>query len=213
MKASERPVKASERIVSLYEDNAAAFDRMRGRGLIEQPWLDRFLARVRPGGTILDIGCGTGEPIARYLIERGFRVTGIDPAPSLVALCRARFPEQEWLVADVRSLALGHRFAGLLAWHSAFFHLTPEDQEPLFARMAMHAAPGAAFMFTSGAHRGEHIGEWLGEPLYHGSLGPGDYRTLLEGNGFGDIVYCEDDPACGSATIWLASRAESSACP
>lgn len=206
-------MKASDRIVSLYEENAAAFDRMRGRDLFEQPWLDRFLARVRPGGTILDIGCGMGEPIADYLIACGFRVTGIDPAPALIALCRARFPEQEWLVADVRGLALGRRFDGLLAWHSAFFHLTPEDQEPLFARLAAHAAPGAALMFTSGPERGEHIGTWLGAPLYHGSLGPADYQTLLEANGFGDIVHCGDDPACGSATIWLASRAASSASP
>lgn len=44
----------SERIVPLYEQNAAAWDRMRGRDLHEKPWLDRFLALVPAGGTILD---------------------------------------------------------------------------------------------------------------------------------------------------------------
>ena len=206
-------MKASERIVSLYEENAAAWDRMRGPGLFETPWLDRFLARVRPGGTILDIGCGTGLPIARYLIERGFRVTGIDSAPSFIAMCQARFPGHEWQVADVRSLALGRRFDGLIAWHSAFFHLTPEDQEPLFPRLAGHAAPGAALIFTSGPERGEVIAEWQGEPLYHGSLAPDEYRALLEANGFGDIVHRARDPECGEATLWLASRETSSASP
>lgn len=200
-------MKASERIVALYEENAAAWDQLRGRDLHERPWLDRFLTRIAPGGTILDLGCGMGEPIARYLIERGYQVTGIDSAPSLIALCRARFPDQQWLVADVRTLALGHRFDGLLAWHSAFFHLTPEDQRPLFPRLAAHAAPGATLMFTSGAHEGEAIGEWQGEPLYHGSLGPDEYRALLEASGFREIAHEPRDPDCGSATVWLASRA------
>ena len=50
----------------------------RGRDLHERSWLDRFAAMLPEGGTILDIGCGVGEPIARYLIERGFAVTGVD---------------------------------------------------------------------------------------------------------------------------------------
>jgi len=206
-------VKASDRIVSLYEDNAEAWDRMRGRDLHERPWLDRFLMRIPPGGTILDIGCGMGEPIAHYLIERGFRVTGVDSSPSLIAMCRSRFPAQQWLVADVRELALGRRFDGLIAWHSAFFHLTPEDQRPLFARLSGHARPGAALMFTSGPYHGEEIGEWQGEPLYHGSLGPDEYRLLLEASGFGDVVHAARDPECGSATVWLASLACSTASP
>lgn len=206
------PVTASERIVPLYEENAAAWDRMRGNGLFEKPWLDRFLARVRSGGTILDIGCGTGVPIARYLIEQGFGVTGIDSAPSLIAICRERFPEQNWRVADMRSLNLGLRFDGLIAWHSSF-HLTPEAQTKLFPRLAAHAAPGAALMFTSGTRHGEILAEWQGEPLYHGSLSPEEYRALLTANGFGDIIHRENDPDCGSATIWLASRAKSPGSP
>ncbi|HTU13286.1 MAG TPA: methyltransferase domain-containing protein [Allosphingosinicella sp.] len=200
------PVKASERIVSLYEDHAAAWDRLRSPGsLFEKPWLDRFLARVRPGGTILDIGCGSGQPIARYLIEQGFRLTGIDSAPSFIAMCRARFPEHQWEVADVRSLDLGRRFDGLIAWHSAFFHLTPEAQAPLFPRLAAQAAPGASLLFTSGPEHGELIGAWQSEPLYHGSLGPDEYRALLAANGFAAVEHRADDPDCGGATIWLAS--------
>jgi len=147
-----------------------------------------------------------GEPIAAYLIGRGAKVTGIDSSPSLIALARARFPEQEWSVQDMRRLDLGRRFDGLLAWHS-FFHLHPDDQRPLFARFAAHARPGAALMFTSGWSHGEAIGEWQGEPLYHGSLDPEDYRRLLEENGFELVDHRVQDPECGHATIWLARMA------
>ena len=198
-----------ERIVGLYEDNAAAWDRQRGRDLFEKAWLDRFLGLLPPGPSVLDIGCGMGEPIARYLIERGARVTGLDSSPSLIALARERFPEHEWLVADMRALDLGRRFDGVLAWHS-FFHLSPEDQEPMFPRFAAHARRGAALMFTSGWDRGDAIGRWQGEPLYHGSLATAEYQSLLEMNGLVVVDHRVSDPECGHATIWLAQMSPAS---
>lgn len=196
---------AADRIVGLYEDNAERWDRQRGRDLHERRWLDRFTALLPKGGSILDIGCGMGEPIARHFVEGGFAVTGVDSSPSLIALAKARFPDREWRVADMRSLDLGRRFDGLLAWHS-LFHLSPADQRPMFARFAIHAAPGAALMFTSGTSLGRSIGEWQGEPLYHGSLDPEEYEKLLGENGFRLIEHAVRDPECGEATIWLARK-------
>jgi hypothetical protein len=129
-------------------------------------------------------------------------VTGIDSSPPLIEMCRARFPEQEWLVADMRTLALERRFEGLLAWDS-FFHLSPEDQRGMFSVFAKHGAPGAVLMFTSGPRHGEAIGDFEGEPLYHGSLDEGEYRDRLEICGFEVVEYVAEDPRCGEHTIWL----------
>ena len=190
-------------MTGLYERHAGAFDRERGRSLFERGWLDRFLALVPAGGRVLDIGCGMGEPIARHIIDRGFTVTGIDSAPSMIALCRARFPAQDWIVADMRGLALGVRFAGLLAWNS-FFHLAHDDQRAMFAIFAAHAAPGAALMFTSGPDHGIAMGEFQGEPLFHASLDPAEYRALLDANAFDVVDQRSEDPDCGGHTVWLA---------
>lgn len=192
-----------DRIIGLYEENAAAWDRQRGRDLFEKPWLDRFAALLPPGGSILDVGCGMGEPIASHFIGRGFAVTGVDSSASLIALCRQRFPRREWIVSDMRELALGRRFDGILAWHS-FFHLCPDDQRPMFPRFAAHARPGAPLMFTSGPSHGQAIGHWQGEPLYHGSLDPDEYRAVLAASGFDVLEFRPEDPGCGRATIWLA---------
>lgn len=194
---------AAREIVGLYERHAGAFDEARGRTLFEAPWLERFLALLAPGASVLDIGCGSAEPIARYLIENGFAVSGVDSSPPLVELCRARFPDRDWQVADMRALALGRKFDGLLAWDS-FFHLTPEDQRGMFAVFRAHAAAGAALMFTSGPSHGEAIGSFGGEPLYHGSLAPSEYRALLAENGFDVVAHKAEDPDCGGHTIWLA---------
>src|SRR5438105_4962657 len=121
----------ADRIIGLYDRHAAAYDRQRGRNLFEKHWLDRFLDLIRGGGAMLDLGCGMGEPIARYMIERGYHVTGVDSSPKMIRLCTARFPEHAWLVGDMRQLSLHQRFDGIIAFDS-FFHLTPEDQRAMF---------------------------------------------------------------------------------
>jgi len=194
-----------ERIIGLYQENALAWDRQRGRDLHERVWLDRFTALLPEGGTILDIGCGSGKPIAGHLIERGFALTGVDSSETLIDLCRSRFPDQTWIVGDMRRLDLGQRFDGLIAWHS-FFHLAAADQRRMFARFAAHAKPGAALIFTSGSEAGEAIGEWQGEPLHHASLDPEEYEKLLGENGFDVVERRLHDAECGEASVWLARK-------
>jgi SAM-dependent methyltransferase len=191
-------------IVDLYERNAQAYDRDRGRSLEERAWLDRFLSHMRPESTVLDLGCGMGEPIARYLIERGVMVVGVDASPAMIQRCRARFPESEWIVADMRELELGRCFDGVLAWDS-FFHLSMDDQRGMFPRFASHARRGAPLMFTSGTEEGEAIGSYCGEPLYHASLALAEYEQLLTTNGFVLGACVAEDPDCGEHTIWLAT--------
>lgn len=194
-------------IIELYERYAHEYDADRGRSLQERRWLDRFLGYVPRGGTVLDLGCGMGEPIARYLLEQGVELVGIDASPSLIALCHERFPGAEWLVADMRSLELGRRFHGVLAWDS-FFHLSRDDQRAMFARFATHARAGAPLMFTSGGAEGESIGSYRGDPLFHASLDPSEYERLLRASGFVVRGYRADDPECGDHTVWLATYEE-----
>lgn len=201
---------SADDIIDLYERHAAEYDRDRGRSLQEKAWLDRFLQRVRPAGTVLDIGCGMGEPIARYLLEHGFDVVGIDSSTAMIGMCRARFPNATWVVADMRRLSLERRFDGVLAWDS-LFHLSGGDQRAMFPAFAAHMLPGAPLMFTSGASAGESIGSYRGEPLYHASLDAAEYRRLLAMHQFSVRAYVPDDPACGRHTVWLATYEPNSA--
>lgn len=197
----------SEQIVGLYERHALewAGDRSVPGRFMEKNWLDRFTALIPQGGTVLDIGCGFGKPIAAYLIAQGFDVSGVDSSPTMISLCKRDFPAHEWLVDDMRSLTLGRQLNGVLAWDS-FFHLTHDDQRQMFPIFLAHALPGAPLMFTSGPAHGEAIGDLRGEALYHASLDPGEYRALLAANDFDVVDQRSDDYECGGHTIWLARR-------
>ena len=121
----------------------------------------------------------------------------------MIDVCRQHFPAQEWIVADMRTLALPRTFSGILTWDS-FFHLCPDDQRHMFPAFRAHAAPNAALMFTSGPAHGEAIGNFAGEPLYHASLDAAEYRSLLDRNGFRVVSHVVEDPDCGGHTVWLA---------
>ncbi len=194
-------------VIDVYQRHGVAWAGLRGDALMEGSWLDRFCALLPAGAAVLDIGCGSGLPIARELIRRGFEVTGVDGTPTMIALFRSNLPGIPAYHADMRELALGRPFAGLLAWDS-FFHLSPDDQRAMFSRFQAHAAPGAALMFTSGPAEGNAIGELNGDPLYHGSLNPDEYRTFLAATGFEVIAHVVEDPTCGYRTIWLARQCD-----
>jgi SAM-dependent methyltransferase len=193
----------AERIIGLYRRHASAWAADRGNRLFETAWLDRFGALLPSGGAVLDIGCGSGQPIAAYLIGQGYAVSGVDASPELVTIAKTAFPAAQWSVADMRRLALDRHFDGILAWDS-FFHLCPDDQRRMFAVFRRHALPHAALMFTSGPSFGVAIGSYQGETLYHASLDGAEYRALLAEQGFTVVDHVAEDPTCGGHTIWLA---------
>lgn len=195
----------SKNIIELYRKYAREWVALRGEWLFEKVWLDRMLALLPDQANVLDLGCGSGKPLATYLIEQGCAITGVDSSELMLQMARANFPEQMWLQADMRQFNLAQKFDAILAWDS-FFHLTQDDQRQMFAQFARHAKQGTLLMFTSGPAHGEAIGELFGEPLYHASLAPEEYRHLLAQYGFEVLNMVVEDPECTGHTVWLAQK-------
>ncbi len=191
--------------LDFYATHADAFDASRNRAVVERGWLEALRALMPPGGRVLDLGCGMGEPVAAWLLAQGFALTGVDGTRALLDRARARLPAGEWIEADLRGLDLGRRFDGIVAWDGLFL-LAPAAQRALFATFAVHAQPGAPLLFNSGTERGEGATPNYGEPLYHASLSTQDYRDLLDTHGFEVVRHVVSDMTCGERTIWLARR-------
>jgi SAM-dependent methyltransferase len=192
-------------IIDLYDRHADAWvaARLRATQLHERGWLEKFCGVIGAGGSVLDMGCGAGAPMATYLVEHGHSVTGVDSSATMIERFRECLPDQEAIVADMRTLSLSRAFSGILAWDS-FFHLNHNDQKRMFPIFRIHAAPHAALMFTTGGARGEAIGRLEGEPLYHASLDPAEYGQLLDSHGFHVVANVFEDQSCGGRTVWLA---------
>ena len=203
----EAEARGAAAIADIYDRHAARFDARRRSAKIfmEAGWMARFLAWVKPGGRVLDLGCGSGFPIAAHLIEQGCQVEGVDIAPAMIALCRKRWPDQTWRVDDMRTVELSGPYDGALAWHSSF-HLSGLDQAHLIARVGDTLAPGAPFMFTSGDGDGVAWGDMFGDRLFHASLAPAQFETALEEAGLEVVERVFWDDSCGGASVWLTRK-------
>lgn len=191
------------KVYAVYDEIIHWFDEHRDKNLMEAEYLNLIVNSIPQGGSILDLGCGTGEPIAQFFIEKGFKLTGIDGSQKMIALCKKRFPRENWIVADMCEINLQQRFDAILAWHS-FFHLQHDQQRDMFKIFASHIKPGGILAFTSGTEHGEVWSNNGGQELYHASLSTEEYAKLLRAASFKVLVHKISDPKCGDATIWVA---------
>ena len=171
---------------------------------MEVPYLQAVTRLARAPGRVLDVGCGSGEPIARYFVEQGYHVTGVDAVDEMLDIARTRLPGMTWLQQDMRRLDLGEQFDIVIAWDS-FFHLNRDDQRAMFERFRRHTAPRGVLMFTSGVTEGEAVGgDMFGDLLYHASLDTVEYAQILDRVGYDVVNHSVEDPHCGGRTIWIA---------
>ena len=198
----------SEAVIDLYRRHAVQWDAARRTSAWnDRVWIDTFAKQLARASHVLDLGCGGGEPVARLLLEDGMQVTGVDTSSEMIALARERMPAQEWIVCDMRRLALDRRFDGILAWDS-YFHLTHEAQRAMFAVFDAHAKDNAVLLFNTGPEHGEGTSTFTfkDEPLYHASLAPAEYHALLDRSGFEVICHAANDARSGGRTGWLCRR-------
>src|SRR4051812_30842612 len=74
-------------------------------------YVDRILEGLPPQAKILDLGCGTGKPIAQHIVERGYSVVGVDQSGKLLEIAKTVVPEAELIHADMIDVQFAEKFA------------------------------------------------------------------------------------------------------
>lgn len=130
--------------VAYYDANAQAYFA----GTVEAdvaPLRSRFLAHVRPGGTILDAGCGSGRDALAFA-DVGYKVTAFDASQSMVELARHH-----------TGLAVQHMAFADVGWHQDFdgiwasaslLHVARDDLPEVFGKFAAALRPGGAWYLS-----------------------------------------------------------------
>lgn len=158
---------------------------------------DQFIAVRSPAGAatvrawcgglprdaaVLDLGCGSGLPIASELVDAGCRVYGIDASPCLVAAFSRNFPQHRVACETVEASSFyGMRFDAAVAV-GLLFLLPPPTQHELIARVAGVLKPGGRFLFCAPVQQAEWMDLLTGRPSV--SLGEAAYRAALHAVGF-----------------------------
>jgi len=165
-------------IAERYAEWSASFESPVGS------WVARFCERVPAGASVLELGCGGGNPSTRTLAAR-YDYVGVDLSPVQVERSRHAVPGARFLVADAAELELEP--ASLDGVVSLFMlgHVPRGEQAPLLGRIASWLRPGGVLLATMGTAEAEDEVEddWLGAPMFFASFDEATNRALLAAAG------------------------------
>ena len=110
-----------------------------------------YLSRVLGAASAVDVGCGTGTLLAAAR-SRGHAgaLYGVDPAPAMLAIARARSAEVAWVAGDAASFALPEPCdVAVMTGHAFQVLLTDGETVAALANVARHLRPGGRFVFET----------------------------------------------------------------
>jgi len=178
-------------------------------------YVDRVLDGLQPGAKVLDLGCGTGNPIARHIIDRGFRVVGVDQSQKMLAIAEQVIPEAELIHADLIDVQLTDEFAGAILWDSAF-HVRREHHAAIYRKVAAALEPGGRMLLSVGGEGAASLdsafpgltSQMYGATFFYDAYEPRLARQLVEAAGFEIELWEVDDPSSHGHIAVLARRAD-----
>ena len=110
------------------------------------------MVRVQGGGTVADVGCGTGR-ITAHLRQLGVDAFGIDLSPRMIEVARRDYPGLRFDLGSMTDLALADAsITGLVAWYS-LIHVPDDEIGSVFAHFQRVLRPGGPLLL------GFHVGD------------------------------------------------------
>ena len=154
----------------------------------ERRYIETLLAGLPTPSSILDVGCGTGRPMAEFVLEQGHLVTGIDQSKALLDVARGRFPEATWVEARIEDYAFDGRHDAVICWDS-LFHIERVHHHATLTGIHGCLAPGGRVMLTvGGSDHPAFTDTMFGHQFFYDSHAPQRVLDMLGEIGFDVLV-------------------------
>ncbi|MEN6409798.1 MAG: class I SAM-dependent methyltransferase [Anaerolineaceae bacterium] len=152
---------------------------------------DSWLTQLPAGGSVLDAGCGHGDPVITRLLEKGFHVTGSDFSPNMLKHASQRFPQVEFLPRATTQIDQQAAFDGICSFNSVLY-LDLIDLSNSIYRLHTALKPnGLLFLygFDNGPERrGEPFSHTVGEWMWSWHYGMEEAANILEEHGYFNVL-------------------------
>jgi|SRR6218665_791893 len=166
-----------------YNKIADTWAAARSNAIVNQPIID-FAGKIKAKGNILDIGCGTGLPVAKYLSEQKKAVVGIDASDRMIAIAQSnKIKNAQFISCDFFDFSPVERFDGVIAWDS-LFHFPKKRQKEIYEKVYHWLQPVGYFLFTHGKEADEHTDKMFGQQFYYSCLSKDVVLRLMGKIGF-----------------------------
>jgi cyclopropane fatty-acyl-phospholipid synthase-like methyltransferase len=159
----------------------------------EEEYLALLLQPLAGPSTILDLGCGTGTPIAAHIAAQGHRLVGVDGSEAMLTIARRQYPEHRWIHDLIQRVEFTETFDAIVCWDS-LFHLPRQEYQPVLSKIHRWLVPGGRLMVSSGYLVDEKDGGFkdtmFGYEFFYDSLPPDRMVAAVKEIGF-EILLAE----------------------
>lgn len=148
-----------------YDEIAREYHASRNR-FDHRKELKEFAAMLPKNARVLDVGCGAGVPVAKFLVESGFDVTGIDFSENMLRLAEKNVQKARFIKGDMTELDFeDNSFDGLTAFYSVI-HVPREKHFSLFQSFHRILKPEGIMLVCVGPDEWEAIDEYHGTEMF-----------------------------------------------
>lgn len=166
-----------------YEENRGQFDM--------SDILVGFYSTLKPeNGKLLDLGCGAGEPVARYFTDHNWSVVGVDFSEQMIQLASKYVPEMQLMHADISEVDFeSTQFDAIIASYS-LFHISVDKHKDILKKFHKWLFPNGKALFTyateeyTGSATFDGYKNFMGQALYYSHKNPDELYVDLEDIGF-----------------------------
>lgn len=154
-------------------------------------WL---LAHLAPTSKIVDLGCGTGNPVASTLAAAGHSVLGLDISSAMIAAARERVPSPNAVFeqGDTRAFLLKtppRTYDAVTVYLSLIHGVTQKEIRECIAQIFGVLKPGGLFVWATVPEDAEgKLIDWHGRQYAVSSLGAAAAVQAVRDAGF-EVVY------------------------
>lgn len=125
-------MKGDASTINFYNKNHENYDNDTSQLELKEQW-KIFESRIRPGGKILDIGCGSGRDITHFQ-TRGFSVEGLEPSTAMAEMARKRTNARIY-IQPAEQLCANNQYDGIWACAS-LLHISKKNIKETIQRIA-----------------------------------------------------------------------------
>jgi len=139
---------------------------------------------------ILDIGCGPGFPIGKFLAKRKHKITGIDISKEMVRYAKKFVKKGKFVVSDIRTIKLPeNRYNGIVASFS-LVHMPKKDVKKSLKKIYNLLKVGGILFLSVVKDEGEKVMTWFGKTTKCTYFKEKEIKSILQDIGF-KIIHLE----------------------
>ncbi|MEW5995989.1 MAG: class I SAM-dependent methyltransferase [Candidatus Micrarchaeota archaeon] len=171
--------------------------------------LEKFRKNLPKGSWIIDLGCGAGVPVAKFLAGKGYKVTGIDFSKEMLRLARKNVPKAKFIRMDMTKMRFGSdSFDGAVSFY-AMIHVPREKHAGIYRKLHRILKPGGIILVNAGgSDRNGWEGyekDYMGVPMFWSFYGPERTSRMIMDAGF-EILWSRILELGGEKQFWVLAR-------